>query len=135
MPCTICDWPDDDLLATDERAKAFFVRSPARSGHIAVAVRAHRPTLADLEPDEAAAVLRLARRVAVAAAPLLGIEKFYLAAVGDVDPHFHIHLLPKKSDEARLGPFLFSAAGWQGHDGLERDRELERRIIEEVGRS
>jgi hypothetical protein len=24
---------------------------------------------------------------------------------------------------------LFSAAGWQGHDGLERDRELERRII------
>ncbi len=132
MSCAICDWPDAEVLAADRHAKAFFVRSPARPGHIAVAVCAHRPTLVDLEPDEAAAVLRLARRVAVAAAPVLGIEKFYLAAIGDADPHFHIHLLPKKADDPRLGPFLFSSSGWQAHDGSERDHELERRIADRL---
>jgi diadenosine tetraphosphate (Ap4A) HIT family hydrolase len=132
MTCTICDWPDDEILTRDVLAKAFFVRSPARPGHIAVAVSAHRATLVDLEPDEAAAVLRLARDVAAAASPILGIEKFYLAAVGDVDPHFHVHLLPKRSDDHRLGPYLFSAAGWQGHQGAERDRDLERRIAERL---
>ena len=91
-------------------------------------MRAHKPALHDLDPDEAAAVLRLARDIAVAAAPILAIEKFYLAAIGDVDPHFHIHLLPKAPGAARLGPFLFSPAGWQGHEGAERDGELEERI-------
>ncbi|HEY0787835.1 MAG TPA: HIT family protein [Thermoanaerobaculia bacterium] len=132
MSCTICDWPDGEILAAETLAKAFFVRSPARPGHIAVAARAHKPTLVDLDPDEAAAVLRLAHRVAVAAAPLLGIEKFYLAAVGDVDPHFHIHLLPKKIDDPRLGPYLFSPSGWQGHEGVARDATLEERIARVV---
>ena len=128
MSCTICDFPDHEIIARSDRAKAFFVRSPARPGHMAVAVRDHRAALHDLDGDEAAAVLRLARDIAVATAPLLGIEKFYLAAVGDVDPHFHIHLLPKHPDDSRLGPFIFSVDGWQGQEGLERDQELENRI-------
>ncbi len=132
MSCAICDWPDEAIIAENDLAKAFFVRSPARPGHIAVAVRAHKPTLVDLDGDEAAAVLRLARDIAARTAPLLGVEKFYLAAIGDVDPHFHIHLLPKKPDDARLGSFIFSAEGWQGHEGLERNRELERRLAAAV---
>ncbi|MFN2441183.1 MAG: HIT family protein [Thermoanaerobaculia bacterium] len=132
MSCTICDWPADDILARSDLAKAFFARSPARPGHIVVAAEAHKPTLTDLAGDEAAAVLRLARDVALAAAPLLAIEKFYLAAVGDVDPHFHLHLLPKTGDDPGLGRFIFSSDGWQGHRGGERDPELEMRIKEAV---
>lgn len=132
--CTICDWPEEEILAATEEAKAFFVRLPARPGHMAVATRAHRPLLQDATPSEAAAVLRLARDVAEAAASILGVEKFYLAAVGDVDPHFHIHLLPKSHDDSRLGPFLFSPAGWQGQSGLDPDPAIEARIREALGR-
>jgi len=128
--CTICDWPEEEIFASSAEAKAFFVRQPARPGHIAVATRAHRPRLHDASASEAGAVLSLARDVAAAAAPVLGIEKFYLAAVGDVDPHFHVHLLPKGADDPKLGAFLFSAAGWQGHDGLERDPSVEKQIRE-----
>ena len=133
--CTICDWPEEEILASSAEAKAFFVRKPARPGHIAVATRAHRPRLQDASPSEAGAVLALARDLAAAAAPVLAIEKFYLAAVGDVDPHFHVHLLPKAADDPKLGPFLFSAVGWQGHDGLERDPAVERRIREAYQRA
>ena len=129
-PCTICDWPDEEIFASSAEAKAFFVRQPARPGHIAVATRAHRPRLQDASASEAGAVLSLARDIAAAAAPVLGIEKFYLAAVGDVDPHFHVHLLPKGAGDPKLGSFLFSAAGWQGHDCLERDPAVEKRIRE-----
>jgi diadenosine tetraphosphate (Ap4A) HIT family hydrolase len=135
MSCTICDWPADDILARNDLAKAFFARSPARPGHIVVAAAAHKPTIIDLAGDEATAVLRLARAVALAAAPLLGIEKFYLAAVGDLDPHFHFHLLPKKPDDERLGSFIFSAGGWQGHPGGERDPELEKKIKSALGKA
>jgi diadenosine tetraphosphate (Ap4A) HIT family hydrolase len=128
--CTICDWPEEETLAISAEAKAFFVRKPARPGHIAVATRAHRPRLQDASSSEAAAVLALARDIAAAAEPVLGIEKFYLAAVGDVDPHFHVHLLPKAADDPKLGPFLFSAVGWQGHDGLQHDPVVEKRIRE-----
>jgi diadenosine tetraphosphate (Ap4A) HIT family hydrolase len=132
--CTICDWPEEEILASSAEAKAFFVRQPARPGHIAVATRAHRPRLQDASSSEAGAVLLLARDIAAVAAPILGIQKFYLAAVGDVDPHFHVHLLPKAAGEANLGPFLFSAVGWQGHEGLDPDPAVERRIREAYGR-
>ena len=131
-PCTLCSWPEEELLASSAEAKAFFVRQPARPGHLAVATRRHVLSLADLTPSEAAELFALAREVAVAAAPILAAEKFYLAAVADVDLHFHIHLLPKVAGERPLGPFLFSESGWQGPDPAPRNGELEARIAREL---
>ncbi|HEU5163549.1 MAG TPA: hypothetical protein VFV54_10415, partial [Thermoanaerobaculia bacterium] len=38
----------------------------------------------------------------------------------------------KRPDDPRLGPFVFSVNGWQGHEGAERDQELESRIAAAV---
>lgn len=130
--CNICDWPEDEIIASNGEAKAFFVKNPARPGHIAVATRAHRPWIPDASPSEAGAVMSLARDVAARAHQAVELEKFYLAAVGDVDRHFHVHLIPKGAGDPRLGPFLFSAAGWQGHEGAARDEALERKILRAV---
>lgn len=128
MTCRICALRPADVLAENDSAFAFFVREPARVGHMAVAVRAHRPLLSDLTPGEAAAVLRLARALAAIATPVLEAEKFYLAAIADVDRHFHVHLIPKRSSDPRLGPFLFSPNGWQGGPPAEADERIEREI-------
>ena len=127
-PCTLCSWPEEELPASSAEAKAFFVRQPSRPGHLAVATRRHVFSLADLTPSEAGDLFTLAREVAAAAAPILAAEKFYLAAVADVDLHFHVHLLPKVEGERPLGPFIFSESGWQGPGPAPRDRELEARI-------
>ena len=53
-----------------------------------------------------------ARRIAAELVPRTGVSKFYVAAVGDVDLHFHIHLLPRQPETPGLGPFIFGAEGW-----------------------
>ena len=112
--CRICDLPDDDVIASTELAIAFFSPQPIADLHLVVAVREHRPTFTELTPAEAEELMALARSVAVAAREDAHLDKFYLAAVGDVDQHFHVHLLPKRSDDPPLGPFIFSADGWAG---------------------
>lgn len=133
--CRICGLPPSERIAENDSAFAFFVQEPARAGHMAVAVREHRPLLVDARPAEAAAVLRLARALAAVATPVIGAEKFYLAAVADVDRHFHLHLLPKRSEDPRLGPFLFSPTGWQGGPPAARNSGIEKQIRDRIAPS
>ena len=65
-----------------------------------------------MSDEEAADLMVTARRIAAELVPLTGVSKFYVAAVGDVDLHFHIHLLPRKPETPGLGPFIFGAEGW-----------------------
>jgi diadenosine tetraphosphate (Ap4A) HIT family hydrolase len=83
-----------------------------RPGHVLVGARSHRESLHDLTPDEAADVLRLANEVATAVVGFLGLEKTYVAAIGDRDKHFHVHLLPKAATDPGLGQFVFGEDGW-----------------------
>ncbi|HUP64401.1 MAG TPA: HIT domain-containing protein [Thermoanaerobaculia bacterium] len=126
--CSICALTEREIIAANDSAIAFFARDSIRKGHLVVAVREHRPTFSDVTDDEARGVIAMARRLAAAAAPILDLEKFYLAAVGDVDRHFHIHLLPKKASEPKLGPFIFSAEGWAGAAACGRDAGAESEI-------
>ncbi|MDP6446763.1 MAG: hypothetical protein QF805_23425, partial [Pirellulaceae bacterium] len=65
-------------------------------------------------PDEAAAVFSLAQQLVSLGEQMQPLEKHYLAVIGDVDAHFHVHCLPKRVDDAKLGPFIMSPAGWRG---------------------
>jgi diadenosine tetraphosphate (Ap4A) HIT family hydrolase len=112
VSCRICDIPEDDLIVSSGTSKVFFPENPVGPAHIVVAVREHRPLLDDLTDDEAADLMVTARRIAAAVRPLAALEKFYAAAVGDVDIHFHLHLLPRAAGAAGLGPFIFGAHGW-----------------------
>jgi diadenosine tetraphosphate (Ap4A) HIT family hydrolase len=49
----------------------------------------------DLEPEAAAALGPLARRVMRAQREALGAEHVYAFAIGDVLHHFHLHLVPR----------------------------------------
>lgn len=111
--CRICELSSADVLVSSERSEAFYSPEPLAAGHLVVAVRAHKPTMADLSASEASDLFSLARDIVSVAQERLGTEKFYLAAVGDVDKHFHLHLLPKKKDDPGLGPFIFGPAGWK----------------------
>lgn len=114
MSCRICAIPEESLIALTAWSKAFFPDTPVAPAHIVVAVREHRPLLDDLTDEEAADLLVTARRIAAAIRPLAGVEKFYTAAVGDVDLHYHLHLLPRAPGVGGLGPFIFGIEGWAG---------------------
>jgi diadenosine tetraphosphate (Ap4A) HIT family hydrolase len=68
--------------------------------------------LHDLEPKDAASMMALACKVSKRIVEEFGAIKTYVVAVGDKDPHFHVHILPKWETSDNLGPHIFAEKGW-----------------------
>jgi diadenosine tetraphosphate (Ap4A) HIT family hydrolase len=109
--CNICN-PSADALVYRGDDGLIILDDPIRAGHVLVASRTHGESLHDISPEDAAAMFALANRAASAIVAHLGVVKVYVAAIGDKDKHFHVHLLPKSADDANLGPYVFGADGW-----------------------
>ncbi|WP_324717897.1 HIT family protein [Carboxydochorda subterranea] len=79
---------------------AFMDIAPASRGHLLVVPVRHAVTLWDLTEEEAAAIFRVARRIAGAMRETLGFDGLNVlqsngAAAGQVVFHFHLHLIPR----------------------------------------
>ncbi len=91
---------EQSLVGSSELALAFLDVQPAVTGHTLVVPRRHAVTLADLTPDEGAAMWELGRRVAAAArtAGVADAVNLFLAdgpAAGQEIWHAHLHVLPR----------------------------------------
>ena len=109
--CIFCDVTDEALVCRDADGLVI-LDDPVRAGHVLVGARSHGETLTDISEDDAAALLRLANRVAKAVIAETGATKVYVVAIGDKDKHFHVHLLPKIEGDPNLGPYIFGDEGW-----------------------
>lgn len=109
--CIFCNVNKDVLVHKDDDG-IVILDDPVRPGHVLVGSRVHGESLHDLSEADAAAVLRLANRVSKLIISLTGAQKVYVAAIGDKDKHFHVHLVPKMKDDPNLGPYVFGANGW-----------------------
>jgi diadenosine tetraphosphate (Ap4A) HIT family hydrolase len=78
-------------------------------GHLLVETKRHAPWLADLTPDEAAAVGRILPPLARALVDALEADWVFTATIGTGTPHFHLHLLPRYPETPRDLP-------WHGVD-------------------
>ena len=84
----------------DDLTMAFMDIGQVNPGHVLVASKRHAVTVHDLTPQEAAAVMQTAQRVAAAAQAAFapdGITLFQAngAAGGQTVFHFHMHVLPR----------------------------------------
>jgi histidine triad (HIT) family protein len=107
--CRIVDGrAEASVVASSERALAFLDLQPATEGHTLVVPRRHAAHLADLDPDDGAAVWALGMRVAAGlrAAGLADGVNLFLAdgpVAGQEVWHVHLHLLPRRrGDGLRL---------------------------------
>lgn len=88
----------------DELTLAFMDLGQVNPGHVLVASKRHARTLLELAPEEAAAVMQTARRVALAAQAAFQPEGITLlqangAVAGQTVGHFHIHVLPRHTGD------------------------------------
>jgi diadenosine tetraphosphate (Ap4A) HIT family hydrolase len=67
-------------------------------GWLVLTAERHARGWYDLSPPELAALGPLAARVMAAQRAALGAEHVYAFAIGDVLPHFHLHLVPRRAD-------------------------------------
>jgi histidine triad (HIT) family protein len=96
------------VIASEERAIAFMDINPATRGHALVVPRAHCRDLHDVSPEDLAACVALAARLATRARDRLGADGVNLlnssgAAAWQTVFHFHIHVIPRyDGDPLRL---------------------------------
>ena len=110
--CIFCKIVAGELPAQrvdeDEHTVAFMDINPGNRGHALVVPRRHAADLMQIEPEELAATVRAAQRLAMRAVPALGADGVNLinacgAAAGQTVFHFHIHVLPRyHGDPLRL---------------------------------
>lgn len=111
----------------DELVFAFMDAGQVNDGHVIVATRRPCETLMDATDAEAAALMRAARRIAIAVqaawAPAgVTVLQANRAAGWQSVPHLHLHVLPRHADD---GVGLV----WPRREpGIERLRELAARL-------
>ncbi|RYF82052.1 MAG: HIT family protein [Comamonadaceae bacterium] len=106
--CIFCKLVAGEIPAArvheDALTIAFMDIGQVNPGHVLVATKRHAVTVLDLTPDEAAAVMQTAQRVARAAEQAFAPEGLMLAqfngrAAGQTVFHFHMHVVPRHSDD------------------------------------
>lgn len=111
--CIFCKIVAGEIPSTkvdeDDKAFAFMDINPWNKGHTLVIPKEHAVTIFELSEDSAAAVMRLAHRVAPAVLAATGAEGMNLfqsngkAAWQQVD-HVHMHLIPRWRDDELKPP-------------------------------
>jgi histidine triad (HIT) family protein len=91
-------------LYEDADTLAFMDINPAHDGHCLVIAKGHYPTVFDITEAALAAVARTTRRIARAVNSALSPEGMSLVQANGAGakqsvPHFHVHVLPRKTDD------------------------------------
>lgn len=110
--CIFCQIVAGELPAQvideDERTLSFMDISPATRGHALVIPRRHARNLLEIEPEELAATVQAAQRLAQRVSERLGADGVNLlnscgSAGWQTVFHFHIHVIPRyEGDPLRL---------------------------------
>jgi histidine triad (HIT) family protein len=111
----------------DERVFAFMDAGQVNDGHVIVASVQPYETLMDADEETAVAMMKLARRLAIAVEREFGADGVTILQANRVAgwqtvPHLHLHVLPRVAGDA-------VTLGWPRRDPpIERLRELAARI-------
>ena len=106
--CIFCRLIRGEIPATrvyeDEVTLAFLDLGQVNRGHVLVAVIRHAATLLELSPDEAAAAMRTAQRIARAAKDAFDPPGITLLQANGREGeqtvfHFHLHVVPRHAHD------------------------------------
>jgi len=97
-------------VAESDRAYAFMDVGPIAAGHTLVVPRDHYETIADMSPEDVAAIYELAARLAPAIQKAVEAEGLNVLqnngrVAGQVVPHVHVHLIPRSSGDGLSWPW------------------------------
>jgi diadenosine tetraphosphate (Ap4A) HIT family hydrolase len=130
--CIFCNSEKRYIIKETELAIATYFPRAIKKGHFVVAVKEHLPTFSDISPEQAKAVIELALEISKVIEKKVGAEKTYIAAIGDKDLHFHIHLFPKLTTDAPMGIHIMTDAGWKKEVWQDVTDQEVMELIEEI---
>lgn len=104
-PCTFCDLikgsAEVSVCYEDTDAIAFMDIQPVNPGHILVVPRIHYESFLDVPPDLGMHLFRVTMRLAGAVRRVLRSDDLNIvvnsgAAAGQDEPHYHVHIIPRR---------------------------------------
>ncbi len=92
------------IVYEDDAAIAFLDIKPVNPGHTLVVPKKHSDGFHDAEPETLKHLILVTRKIANAVASAMGTTGFNLeenngAIAGQVIPHLHFHVVPRRADD------------------------------------
>lgn len=106
LDCAFCA-PEETLdgqsrmLYADAQVYAMLDRRPMARGHALVVLREHHADLSTVPPGQAAHLGEVVARLSKALKEGLGASSIYVAALGELVPHVHYHLIPRYAEDKK----------------------------------
>lgn len=103
--CTFCDLiqgaAEVSVCHEDADSIAFMDIQPVNAGHVLVVPRAHYNSLLDVPPELGMHLFRVTMRLAGAIRKVTGSDDLNIvvnsgAAAGQDEPHYHVHIIPRR---------------------------------------
>ena len=106
--CTFCDLikgaAEVSVCHEDADSIAFMDIQPVNAGHVLVVPRAHYNSLLDVPPEIGVHLFQVTMRLAGAIRRVTGCDDMNIvvnsgAAAGQDEPHYHVHIIPRRVDD------------------------------------
>lgn len=106
--CIFCKIVKGEIPAVkvyeDEKVLAFMDINPINDGHTLVIPKKHAENIFEISPEDLSEVISVAHKIARAIKNSLNPEGLTVVQLngrvaGQMVPHFHVHLIPRKEDD------------------------------------
>jgi histidine triad (HIT) family protein len=117
--CTFCDLirgaAEVSICHEDADSIAFMDIQPVNMGHVLVVPRAHYESLLDVPPEIGLHLFRVTMRLAGAVRKVTNCEDMNIvvnsgAAAGQDEPHYHVHIIPRRHGDGFDIPLPFNGS-------------------------
>lgn len=88
-----------DIVYENEHILAFLDINPVTKGHVLVIPKSHHPWMWETPNELITETFAAAQKIMSAMTHNLDADYVHLSVVGTEVPHFHVHLIPKKTTE------------------------------------
>jgi histidine triad (HIT) family protein len=119
MHCTFCDLirgaAEVSICHEDSDAIAFMDIQPVNNGHVLVVPRVHYESLLDVPQELGLHLFTITMRLTAAIRRVTGCEDFNIvvnsgAAAGQDEPHYHVHIIPRREGDGFDVPLPFNGS-------------------------
>ncbi len=125
MACELCDEAGGEVLFRNAQLRIVLIDDASYPGFCRVIWNAHVREMTDLQPGERSALMKMVCQVEAAQREVLQPEKINLAALGNMVPHLHWHLIPRFVDDAHFpNPIWAQVVRQTADDALASRRAL-----------
>lgn len=117
--CTFCDLihgaAEVSICHEDSRAIAFMDIQPVNNGHVLVVPREHYESAADVPADLAIHLFKVTMELASAIRQVANTDALNIVvnsgrAAGQDEPHYHVHIIPRRDGDGFDIPLPFGAS-------------------------